>query len=108
MGATRTFAVAAARRRMKSTSDGSSITGSVLGMMTMVVTPPAAAASLADGQGLAMLAARLAGEDAAIDQARRQHQAAAIDHFGIARLGVVEQARADIGDPAILDQQARP
>ena len=54
-----------------------------------------------------MLAARLAGEDAAIDQARRQHQALAVDHFGIAGLGVVEQARADIGDPAILDQQGR-
>ena len=44
-------------------------------MTTMVVTPPAAAASLADSRRLAMLAARLAGEDAAIDQAGRQHQA---------------------------------
>ena len=83
MGATRTLAVAAARRWMKSTSEGSSITGSVLGMVTMVVTPPAAAASLADCQGFAMFAARLAGKDAAIDQPGRQHQAAAVDHFRI-------------------------
>ncbi len=48
IGTTRTLAVAAARRLMKSTSEGSSITGSVLGMTTMVVTPPAAAARLAD------------------------------------------------------------
>ena len=68
---------------MKSTSEGSSITGSVLGIMTMVVTPPAAAASLADCQAFAMFAARLAGEDAAVDQAGRQHQPAAIDDFRI-------------------------
>ena len=106
MGSTRTLAVAAARRMMKSTSEGSSITGSVLGMTIMVVTPPAAAASLADSRRFAMFAARLAGEDAAVDQAGRQHQPAAIDDFRIVGLGVVEQARADIGDPAIFDQQA--
>ena len=47
MGCTLTSAVSRARRRMKSTSATSSITGSVLGMQTMVVTPPAAAARLA-------------------------------------------------------------
>ncbi len=47
MGCTWTSAVSRARLRMKSTSATSSITGSVLGMQTMVVTPPAAAARLA-------------------------------------------------------------
>ena len=45
MGATRTRAVSRARRMMKSTMAASSITGWVLGMTIMVVTPPAAAAS---------------------------------------------------------------
>ena len=34
-------------------------------------------------QGFAMFGARLAGKDAAVDQAGRQHQPAAVDHFGI-------------------------
>ena len=45
MGATRTSAVSRARRKMKSTIAASSITGWVLGITIMVVTPPAAAAS---------------------------------------------------------------
>ena len=44
MGATRTKAVSRARRRMKSTIAASSITGWVLGMTIIVVTPPDAAA----------------------------------------------------------------
>ena len=44
IGATRTEAVSRARLRMKSTIAASSITGWVLGMTIMVVTPPAAAA----------------------------------------------------------------
>ena len=40
IGATRTEAVSRARRRMKSTMAASSITGWVLGMTIMVVTPP--------------------------------------------------------------------
>jgi len=47
MIATCTPAVSRARRVMKSTRAASSMTGDVLGMTTMVVTPPAAAASLA-------------------------------------------------------------
>src|SRR5262245_13119763 len=47
MGCTWTSAVSRARRRMKSTSATSSITGSVLGMQAIVVTPPADAALLA-------------------------------------------------------------
>src|SRR5215210_5471460 len=42
-----TTAVSRARRRTKSTIAGSSMTGLVSGMQTSVVTPPAAAASLA-------------------------------------------------------------
>src|SRR6185312_14217068 len=57
-------------------------------------------------QAFAMLGPRFAGEDAAVDQAGRQHQPAAVHHFGIVRFGIVEQTRADIGDAAILDQQA--
>src|ERR1700761_9032429 len=55
-----------------------------------------------------MLRPGLAGEDARIDQAGRQHQAAAVDHFGIAGLGIIEQARADIGNAAIFNQQPTP
>ena len=54
----------------------------------------------------AMLGAGLAGMDAGIDQAGRQHQPTRVDHFRIAGVGIVEQARADIGDAAILDQEA--
>src|SRR5450432_2445021 len=53
-----------------------------------------------------MFGARFSGEDAAIDQARRQHQAPAVDHFWIIGLSVVEQARTDIGDAAIFHKQA--
>ncbi len=57
-------------------------------------------------QRLAIFAARLAGEDARVDQSRRQYQTFGIDHLGIVRLGIVEQARADIGNAAVLDQQS--
>ena len=46
-GSTRTLAVSRARRRMKSTTAGSSTGGLVSGRATSVVTPPAAAAALA-------------------------------------------------------------
>ena len=108
VGSTRTRAVAAARRRRKSTSDGSSITGSVLGITIMEVTPPAAAAWLADSRLSRCSAPGSPVKTRAVDQARRQHQAAAVDHFRIMGFGVVEQARADIGDAAILHQQVRP
>ena len=48
IGCTCTIAVSRARRSTKSTVAGSSITGEVLGWQMMVVTPPAAAAWLAE------------------------------------------------------------
>ena len=48
IGCTWTIAVSRARRSTKSTIAGSSITGLVSGWHTMVVTPPAAAAWLAE------------------------------------------------------------
>src|SRR5579872_6048002 len=52
-----------------------------------------------------MLAARLAGEDAHVDQARRKDEAFAVDDFGIVAVGIVEKARPEIDDLAVLDQQ---
>lgn len=49
-GRTLTLAVSRARRSTKSTMAGSSITGLVSGMQTSVVTPPAAAAALAEAR----------------------------------------------------------
>jgi hypothetical protein len=60
----------------KSTSAPSSMTGAVSGIRTKLVTPPAAAASPADGEGLAIFLAGLAGEDAHVDQARGHDEAA--------------------------------
>ena len=54
---------------------------------------------------LAMLAAGFARKDAHVDQARREDETFAVDHFWIVRIGGVEQLGADIGDPAILDEQ---
>ena len=54
---------------MKSTSATSSITGSVSGIMTIVVTPPAAAAWLAEAKVSRCSRAGLADEDAHVDQA---------------------------------------
>src|ERR1700730_4047443 len=50
IGCTCTIAVSRARRSTKSTMAGSSIAGEVAGCDTMVVTPPAAAAWLADAK----------------------------------------------------------
>ena len=57
-------------------------------------------------QAFAMLRPRLAGEDAGVNQAGRQHQAMAVDDFRIGGFGIVEQTRADIGDLAVFHQQA--
>ena len=59
-----------ARRRMKSTSATSSMTGSVLGMQTMVVTPPAAAAWLAVAKVSRCSCPGSPVEDEHVDQAR--------------------------------------
>jgi hypothetical protein len=56
-------------------------------------------------QGLAMGGARLPDEGAHVDEARREHLAAAIQHLGIRGNGHV---RADIRDDAVLHQDAAP
>ena len=79
------------------------MTGSVLGMQTMVVTPPAAAARLAVAERLAVLVPGLAGEDHHVDEAGGEHVAAAVDDLGLAGSARVDM-RPEIGDrcrPAI-------
>ena len=76
------MAVSRARRRTKSTVAGSSMAGEVSGWQMMVVTPPAAAAWLADAKRFAMPGARLADEGAHVDQAGRNQLAAAVDDVG--------------------------
>src|SRR4029077_10955992 len=53
-----------------------------------------------------MLAPGLAGEYAHVDQSGRQHQALAVDDFRVVGFCVVEEARSDIGDSAVLHQKA--
>ena len=82
MTCTLTTALSRARRWMKSTSATWSMTGSVSGITTMVVTPPAAAAWLAVFERLAVLQARLAGEHLHVDEAGAEHVALAVDDLG--------------------------
>ncbi len=105
MGCTLTIAVSRARRRTKSTSATSSITGSVLGMQTMVVTPPAAAAWLAVAS-----VSRCSWPGSPVKtimsiEAGREHMAAAIDDLGIAD-SARSDVRPEIGDEAVRDQHA--
>jgi hypothetical protein len=70
------------------------MTGSVSGITTMVVTPPAAAAWLAG----------LAGKNLHVDQPGAQHVALAVDDFGT--LGrIAPQVAAQIGDLGAFDEQ---
>ena len=85
------------RRRRRST-------GSVSGIMTMEVTPPAAAATAGRRDGLAVLAAGLADEDARVDQAghdrlaaRSRRRSAPSGH------ALVERGRAGGRDRAAVD-----
>ena len=48
--------------------------------------------------------ARLMDQNAAIDQARREHEAVAINRFNALRDATRKQLGAKISDPAILDQ----
>src|SRR5262249_40296504 len=50
--------------------------------------------------------AGLASKDSHVDESRREHKAPAIDHLGIVWLGFVEEARADVNDFSILDEEA--
>ena len=99
-----TFAVSRARRRMKSTSDGSSITGSVLGMQIMVVTPPAAAAWLADSKVSRCSVPGSPVKTPHVDQAGREHQAGAIDDVGSLGHAGGADAALQVADHAVGDQ----
>ena len=94
-----------ARRSTKSTIAGSSIAGSVSGWQTMVVTPPAAAAWLAEARVSRYFGARLADEGAHVDQAGRDELAAAVDDLGA--FGHAGRADAALGlaHHAVGDQQ---
>jgi hypothetical protein len=59
------------------------------------------------GERLAMLLAGLAGENLHVDQAGRQHMAAAVDALG-PRRSIRPDMRADIGDRVAPDEQAAP
>ena len=88
----------------KSTMVGSSIAGSVSGWQMMVVTPPAAAAWLAEAMRLAVLGAGLADEGAHVDQAGRDDVAAAIDDLGAFRHAGRADAALGLADRAVGDQ----
>ena len=105
IGCTCTIAVSRARRSTKSTVAGSSIAGEVSGWQMMVVTPPAAAAWLAEAKRLAAGRARLADEGAHVDQARRHQLAAAVDHLGAFRHAGGADAALGLADDAVGDQQ---
>ena len=96
-----------ARRRMKSTTDGSSITGSVSGCTTMEVTPPAAAARAADfsvslvsAPGSPVLTRRSTRPGA-------EHGAAARRPLDIGRQAVYGRPLTHLGDQALGDDQRR-
>ena len=105
MTCTLTTALSRARRWMKSTSATWSMTGSVSGMTTMVVTPPAAAAWLA-----VFKVSRCSWPGSPVNTCMSirpgaEHVALAVDDLGA--LGrVAAQVRAEIGDLAVRDQQA--
>ena len=105
IGCTCTIAVSRARRSTKSTVAGSSITGEVLGWQMMVVTPPAAAAWLAEAKRLAVAGAGLADEGAHVDEAGRDQLAAAVDHVGAFRHAGGADALFGLADDAVGDQQ---
>ena len=105
IGCTCTIAVSRARRSTKSTIAGSSIAGEVSGWQMMVVTPPAAAAWLAEAKVSRLAGARLADEGAHVDEARRDQLAAAVDHLGAFRHAGRADALLGLADDAVGDQQ---
>ena len=105
IGCTCTIAVSRARRITKSTIAGSSITGSVSGWHTMVVTPPAAAASARGCERLAIFGAGLADEGAHVDEAGRDEPAVAIDDLGAFRHARRADAALCVADHAVGNQQ---
>ena len=82
--------------------------GSVFGMTTMVVTPPAAAAALAEFQRFAMLASGFPGEHPHVDQAGREHCAAAVHDLGVARQTVLKQPWTPFAQSVAFDTSNAP
>ena len=78
--------------------------GDVSGWQIMVVTPPAAAAWLAERASRGWLR-RFADEGAHVDQARRDHLAAAIDDVGAFGHAGRTNAFLRLADHAFRDQQ---
>ncbi len=105
MGWTWTTAVSRARRRTKSTSATSSITGSVLGMHRMVVTPPAAAARLAVAR-----VSRCSCPGSPANTIMSIRPGATVRPPQSSELGALDgtfgDVHAEIGDDAVGDQQA--
>ena len=79
--------------------------GEVSGWQMMVVTPPAAAAWLAEAKVSRWPRARLADEGAHVDQAGRHQLAAAVDHLGTFRHAGSADAFLGLADRAVGDQQ---
>ncbi len=71
----------------------------------MVVTPPAAAAWLADAKDSAMAGAGFADKGAHVDQAGRDDLAAAVDRLGAFRHAGGADALAGFADRAVGDQE---
>ncbi len=79
--------------------------GEVSGWQMMVVTPPAAAAWLAEAKVSRLAGARLADEGAHVDQAGRDQLAAAVDDLGAFRHAGGADAVLGLADDAVGDQQ---
>ena len=97
----RTFASSRARRRMKSTTAGSSTGGLVSGRVTRHGDAPRGGGGAGAGDGLAMLGAWLADERAHVDEAGRNDVALAVDDPRLGRELVARDRGADAGDDAV-------
>jgi hypothetical protein len=76
--------------------------------MIIEVTPPAAAARLAEAIVSRCSAARLADEDARIDEARDDELAGAVDDIGAFRRALVQRLAAGGGDAAHRSMTIEP
>ena len=104
MTCTLTTALSRARRWMKSTSATWSMTGSVSGMTTMVVTPPAAAAWLA-----VFSVSRCSWPGSPVNTCmsiRPGHSTWPLQSIDLGALGrIAAQVGAEVGDHAVSHQQ---
>ena len=100
-----TIAVSRARRSTKSTIAGSSITGSVSGWQTMVVTPPAAAAWLAEASVSRCSAPGSPMKARMSTRPGATTLAVAVDDLGAFRHAGRADAALGLADHAVGDQQ---